>query len=316
MWGLPSAAAPYVSLLLILLLLGSLFVLGVGAFYLFLSGFSLGGISELVQIAMVLLVGLLWKAAGADTSNFESPGYGEVWGAVGTALVLTGVSWVGLSRLRKGTVWLTPERLVWLPRSGEGTTVRMDSIAEAGIRLNGGKGPLVVVGNRHLELPLNRPDAERLRLWLELFRHAELRARTAKVQRPVERVVFPAVLQKGMLERKGHAVLLRRKLYFLPDAQAGLALLKAATGRTLDSRVELSWLLDMLRWQPEADLEALLDRAVEATRGVTWPTGEGGLATDISWSHQVQIRRDAEVITGQLRGAQVREAARIFAAWR
>ncbi|MFP2904219.1 hypothetical protein ACLESD_03910 [Pyxidicoccus sp. 3LFB2] len=311
--GLPSAAEPYARLLLIVLLLGSLFILGVTAFFLFLITVSEGGIPALEDSLLVDVLSLPVMLLGGEALLEDGAMW---WGSFGVALVLTGLSSVGLRRLRRGAVWLTPERLVWLPRSGEGATVRMDSIAEGGIRLHGGKGPLVVVGNRRVELPLGRWEAERLRLWLELFRHAELRARTARVQLPVEVVSFPAVLQKGMLERKGHAVLTGRNVYFLPEARAGHALLKAATGRTLDSRVELSWLLDMLRWQPEADFEALLGRAVEATQGVTWPASVGGAVANISWSQQVQLRRDNEVITGQLKGPQGPEAARIVTAWR
>jgi hypothetical protein len=80
--------------------------------------------------------------------------------------------------LRTGVVWFTPQRLVWMPSRDEPVAVRLESIPDGGIRLEG-RG-LRVEGDRHAWIPrLGRTPSRQLRLWLEMFRHPVLRSRCA-----------------------------------------------------------------------------------------------------------------------------------------
>ncbi|WP_164015846.1 hypothetical protein [Pyxidicoccus trucidator] len=238
---------------------------------------------------------------------------------VGLAAVVTGAGLLGMvgrfSRwMRPGSVWFTPERLVWVPPSGEPVAVSLGSIPEGGIRLEG--SGLRVEGDRLVRLPrLGRKHAKRLRLWLELYRHPDTRARTALVEHATEAVCFPAMLRRDKKWQQGHAVLMRRMLFFLPGTDAGPALLRAATGRVLDSPVELAWVLDALRWQPESDLDAYLLRAVKATRGAAWPADLARRSRDLSTPYDVHITYQDEVVVGRVQGSQLPDTERILATW-
>ncbi|MFP2929011.1 hypothetical protein ACLESO_28190 [Pyxidicoccus sp. 3LG] len=231
-------------------------------------------------------------------------------------VVLSVALLVALTRLRPGSIWLTPSRLVWVPPEGEPVALRLDSIPDGGVRLDGSGWGLRVEGDRLVHLPrLGRRLAQRLLLWLEMLRHAELRQRAALVDRAVDLVCFPALLRRDGQWSEGKAVLMRRMLFFLPDPDAGAALLRATTGRTLDSRVDLEWVLDMLRWQPESDVDAYLLRAVKASRGAAWPAGMARLSNEVFLAHEVHITYGADVLTGRVGRKDESTAERLLASW-
>ncbi|MFP2906466.1 hypothetical protein ACLESD_15660 [Pyxidicoccus sp. 3LFB2] len=216
--------------------------------------------------------------------------------------------------MRPGAVWLTPERLVWVPSTGEPLAVSLGSIPEGGVRLVG--SGLRVEGDRLVRLTrLGRTRARRLRLWLELYRHAELRTRTALVAHATEAACFQAMLRRDKQWQQGHAVLMRRMLFFLPGPDAGRALMRAATGRVLDSPVDPSWVMEALRWQPESDLDAYLLRAVKATRGAAWPADRARIARDMADAHDIHISYQGEVVVGRVSGPELTDTERIFRVW-
>lgn len=108
---------------------------------------------------------------------------------------------------------------------------------------------------------------------------------------------------------------MQRMLFFLPGPDAGATLLRAATGRVLGSRVELDWVLDMLRWQPRSDVDAYLLRAVKASGGVAWPAGLARFSNEVFLAHEVHVTYGADVLTGRVRRKDESTIARLLASW-
>ncbi len=258
---------------------------------------------------MVVVAGLMLMASESV------PAMGLVCPAMGLLVVATvAATW----RARAGDFWLTPRRLVWQPPGGEPVAVRLDSIADEGIRPDLARGGLRVEGDRRVHVPrVGRQQAERLRALLELYRHAELRARATLVERPVEAVLFPAFLRgaEGRWQ-EGECVLLRRMLFFFPGGEGGPALLRASTGRVpAGARLELAWVLEGLRWQPESDLDAYLLRAVKASRGAAWPAGFARNSKDVPLGLEAHFTYQGEVIAGKVERDDLPTAARLLESW-
>ncbi|AKF87050.1 hypothetical protein MFUL124B02_36820 [Myxococcus fulvus 124B02] len=76
------------------------------------------------------------------------------------------------------------------------------------------------------------------------------------------------------------------------------ALLRAATGRTLDGCVELAWVLEGLRWRPESELEAMLARAVEASGGTAWPSEDVWVAPGDEGARELHLMRGEDALVG------------------
>jgi hypothetical protein len=239
-------------------------------------------------------------------------------GLLGLAMVLLPVvTALALWRLRPGDFWLTPRRLVWMPPGGEAVAVRLASIPEGGIRVAGPRGGLLVEGDRRVHVPrLGKKRAWRLRVLLELYRHVGLEARAALVEHAVDAVCFPALLRRGGRWHQGQCVLMKRMLFFFPGQGAGPALLRAATGLVLDTPVELSWVMEGLRWQPESDLGAYLLRVAKATRGAAWSADFARHFKSVPLEHEVHITYEDEVIVGRLARGDVPAAGHILASWK
>ncbi|GEN07308.1 hypothetical protein SAMN05443572_10470 [Myxococcus fulvus] len=239
---------------------------------------------------------------------FEGLGNSFNWGM---ALVVTAVAlWLLLlltaSLLRRrtpGVLWLTPERLVWLAPGGEPpVVVRLDSLGDGAVEPEGLRGTLTVRGDRYLHLPrFGREKVQRLRVLLELFRVPQVRANASRAERPVVLVTYPAQLRRNNSWTPGQLVLSHRGAYFLPGSgsDVGAVLLKVATGRRLDSRVELTWVLDALRWQPESELDAWLARAIAQSNGAIWASVDVRVSPDVEEEQDVHLSRGKEVLVGK-----------------
>ncbi|WP_338863682.1 hypothetical protein [Myxococcus stipitatus] len=147
---------------------------------------------------------------------------------------------------------------------------------------------------------LSQKESERVRTLLELFCHERVRTQAKQVDRPVALVRYPALLRRADAWTEGQAVVTGRGAYFLPDPTPGAALLRAATGRTLESQVELEWVLEGLRWQPESELDTYLVRAVAETGGAAWAASDAQVAWDIPLEQEVHLSRGPEVLVGKV----------------
>ncbi|MBZ4395988.1 hypothetical protein [Myxococcus sp. AS-1-15] len=83
--------------------------------------------------------------------------------------------------------------------------------------------------------------------------------------------------------------------------------LRVVRERALDGRVELAWVLEGLRWQPESELEAVLSRAVAATGGTAWSSEDVRVAPGLEGAREVHLVRGEEALVGTP-GAKERSA--------
>ncbi|MCP3059718.1 hypothetical protein LXT21_13105 [Myxococcus sp. K38C18041901] len=235
----------------------------------------------------------------------------DAWLGLGAALAIT-VSSMGLLMFLTATLlgreapdvaWLTPERLVWMASGGAPpVAVRLDSLGEDAIRMEAELDTVTVRGDKYLRLSrLGRGEAARLRVLLELFRAPQVRANASRAERPVTLVTYPAQLRRNKAWTPGQLVLSHRGAYFIPGsgADAGATLLRTATGRRLDSRVEMPWVLEALRWHPESELDALLARAIAQSGGVAWASVDVRVSPDVEEEQDVHLSRGTEVLVGK-----------------
>lgn len=216
-------------------------------------------------------------------------------------------------------VWLTPVRLVW-KRAGARTplTVRLEDVVPESLALEEGRAVSLRAGN-DLQVRLarfSRAQAERLMAVSTLFLEPMVRKRAARVSRPVEVSVFEGLLRRDGTWRPGKVVLMRRGAYFFEGTRAGMELLRAVTGRTLASRVELEWVLEGLLWQTEVDLDALLVAAVNALGGAVWSAEGTRVAMEVRLEQELHLTHGTEVIVGRVKAPERDVVTRILATWR
>ncbi|QSQ13008.1 hypothetical protein [Myxococcus landrumensis] len=267
-------------------------------------------VSALYVLGCLGLWGLMWLLLG--TGNWEMALGG---GLPAMALWLAGAVAL-LRRWVPGAVWLTPERLLWMaPGDEPPVSVRWDALSADAIQRDAREG-LIVRGEQVLRVSgLGRKEAERLRALLELFRDERVRTQAKQVDRPVELLRYPALLRRGEAWTEGQAVMTGKGVYFLPDPTPGVALLRAVTGRTLDSQVELDWVLEGLRWQPASELDTYLVRAVAEAGGAAWSSSDAQVAWDIPLEQEVHLSRGPEVLVGKV-GFDERDLAyKLLSSW-
>lgn len=102
--------------------------------------------------------------------------------------------------LRSGRLRITSERLHWSPFIGEAQAVRLDTIADDGIRLDRGQFDLEVKGDRRL-LARSVTDVSGLMLMLELHRQPPLLGAARSGVQLEDAALFPAKLGR----RRGSA---------------------------------------------------------------------------------------------------------------
>ncbi|AGC48255.1 hypothetical protein MYSTI_06983 [Myxococcus stipitatus DSM 14675] len=267
-------------------------------------------VSVLYVLGSLGLWGLMWLLLGSGN-----------WGlALGVGLPAMALWLAGavalLRRWVPGAVWLTPERLLWMaPGDEPPVSVRWDALSADAIQQDGREG-LIVRGGQVLQVSgLGRQESARLRTLLEVFRDERVRAQAKQVDRPVELLRYPALLRRGAAWTEGQAVMTGRGVYFLPDPTSGVALLRAATGRSLDSQVELDWVLEGLRWQPASELDTYLVRAVAEVGGAAWSSSDARVAWDIPLEQEVHLSRGPEVLVGKV-GFDERDLAhKLLSSW-
>jgi hypothetical protein len=218
--------------------------------------------------------------------------------------------------LRSGKYWLTNERLMWKPHTGEPVQIPLRSIPEDGIRTT--PFGVRVVGDRKLYLQ-DVSQGRLLAVLMELRRQAPLRD-AACAERLADVVCYEATLRNGF-SWSGYVVLRPGYAAFLPKNQ-GREILRAITGVRPSWKVragDIPHVIEQLRYLPsEAAFDACVERAVAAAGGVRWSAWESRYdASEPVW-REIRISAPGER-GGSLRGkvgwSQQAEAMRLLLDW-
>ncbi|WP_267145504.1 hypothetical protein [Myxococcus dinghuensis] len=224
------------------------------------------------------------------------------------------------SAVASTSMWITPSRLVWIPRGGRhAVALRLEDVRPESARLvDGRRVELSLVDGQQVQLPRpSRRQAERLRVLLTLFSAPELREQAARVSLPVVACVFPAMLRRHGAWSEGQVVLLHRGVYFFPGDQAGRTLLRNVAKRDLDGGpVPLDWVLEGLLWQTEVELDAMLVGVANALGGAVWPAEGTRVDRTVPLEQQLHLTHGEEVIAGPVPPGERDATARIVNGWR
>jgi hypothetical protein len=233
-------------------------------------------------------------------------------GAVGMFLTLLAVF-----IMRAGEFWLTSERLIWKPVVGEPISVSLRSIREGSIHVERLTRSMRVQGDRIVHVRYVEP-LEKLAALLELHRQPPLLDSSRSGVRLPDVSFYSATLREGphLQARPGWAVLRTQGVSFLPLG-AEATLLESITGKPPPAgmNVEVPWVLDELRWLPEAEFDAHLARAVELTGGVHWPAWQTRRNEGVPVWKEIHITHGAYSLKGKVDWSQQAAAERVFASW-
>jgi hypothetical protein len=217
--------------------------------------------------------------------------------------------------LRSGKYWLTSERLMWKPHTGEPVQIPLRSIPDDGIQ------PSVfgvrVVGERKLYLQ-DVNQGHLLSVLLELRRQPPL-LDSASAERLTDVLCYEATLQDGA-PQEGYAVLRPGYVAFLPKTR-GTEVLRALTGTRSSLRVrpgEIPHLIEQLRYLPtEAAFDACVERAVAATGGVRWSAWDVRYDASAPVWKEIRILADPRPssLSGKVGWSQQEQAVRLLADW-
>ncbi|MBN8472366.1 hypothetical protein JYJ95_38175 [Corallococcus exiguus] len=254
----------------------------------------------LLMVPLVALLFILLMASGLPGA--EELGLALLGLSIGGALL-----WPSL---RSGRVRLTSERLLWTPVFGEAQAVRLDSIADDGVRLDRALFDLEVKGDRRLRARSVR-DALGLMLTLELHRQPPLLGAARSGAHLEDVAFFPAKV--GDVD--GVCVLRPQTLAFIPDGRGPQAL-QAVTGKpTSLKRFEADRVLEALRWLPAAEFDACVSRVVEATGGLAWTAGEAHFVPGLPIWVAIRIKRGDQVLLGRAERHHRSAVERILQGW-
>lgn len=217
--------------------------------------------------------------------------------------------------LQAGEYWLTSERLVWKPLLGEPVAVPLRSIPAGGVHVHRGWGTVRVEGERTLRMRFV-PEAERLAAILEMHRQAPFLGASRAGLKLADVSFYPVTLREGGAVKKGWAVLRPRGVSFLPEG-TGVEVLKAVTGAevTPGLRVEVDWVVDQLRWLPEEEFDAAVERAVAAVGGERWSVWDTEHRADVPVWRDIRLVNGAKVMSGKVDWSQQAQAEKVLASW-
>jgi hypothetical protein len=233
--------------------------------------------------------------------------------AIGVSLLLACLALIITVGMRVGSLWLTNERLLWKSMMGEHVAVRLRSIPDGGVRLNRILGTVHVAGDRKVRARhVTEPDY--LLTLLELHRQPPLLGAVREEGREPDLVYYPASLRLNGTWHRGLAVLRPDNVSFIPEGR-GREALKAVTGKELDQRVELEWVLDELRWLPEPQLDEWLARVATATGGVHWSSTDARYVGDVPVWKEICIKRWPDELIGRVNWKGQGVAERVLASW-
>jgi hypothetical protein len=130
--------------------------------------------------------------------------------------------------------------------------------------------------------------------------------------------LYEATLQEtpGAAVRRGIAVLRRQGLSFVPRG-SGHQALKGLTGEPPPEHLnlEVSWILEEMRWLTEAEFDASLTRVVEATGGVSWSAWEARHAPGVPVWKEIRITHGPQSVVGKVGWPQQASSEQILESW-
>jgi hypothetical protein len=218
---------------------------------------------------------------------------------------------------RAGEFWLTSNRLVWKPVIGKPVSVSLRSIRSGGIQVERLARGVRVQGDRIVHVWYAEP-VEKLAALLEMHRQPPFFGASRGGLRLPQVSLYEATLLEGPggTTRQGVAVLRPQGVSFIPRG-TGHKALKALTGEPPPEglKLEVSWVLEELRWLTDAEFDANLARVVEATGGLQWSAWESRYKPGTPVWKEIHITRGPQCLTGKVDWSQQAAAERIFESW-
>jgi hypothetical protein len=224
---------------------------------------------------------------------------------------------IALTVTRAGEFWLTSNRLVWKPLIGKPVSVSLRSIRSGGIQVERLARGVRVQGDRIVHVRYAEP-VERLAALLEMHRQPPFFGASRGGLRLPQVSLYEATLHEGPggSTRQGVAVLRPQGVSFIPRG-TGHKALKALTGEPPPKglNLEVSWVLEELRWLTEAEFDANLARVVEATSGLHWSAWESRRKPGAPVWKEIRIARGQQSLVGKVDWSQQAASERIFESW-
>ncbi|WP_342376302.1 hypothetical protein NVS55_34195 [Myxococcus stipitatus] len=214
---------------------------------------------------------------------------------------------------RSGRVWLTSERLLWVPTFGESVSVPLASIPAGGVAVESAL-TLRVEGERRVRVPF-LSDANRLATLIELHTQPPLQGLARSGKKLEDAVILRARMESGREPRSGWAVLWLKGVTFF-DEETGRRILSMIVGRETSLPAELEWVLDQLRWLPDAEFEVWVRTLSRASSSVHM---EGGHISEhgVTWQGaHVRFNDGFRVLSAQVDWSAIADAERIIEVWR
>ncbi|WNG61056.1 hypothetical protein F0U59_44860 [Archangium gephyra] len=246
------------------------------------------------------------------------------WGGalVAFALLVLLIANIVHGVVRSGRYWLTSQRLVWRPYSGEPVQIPLRSLLEDGLQTS--FLGVRVLGERKLFIQ-DVAQGHLLAVMMELRRHALLDS--ARTERLADVLCYKATLEgaplPGGASGKGYAVLRPGYVAFLPENR-GTQVLRAITGSRSAPKVrasEIPHIIEQLRYLPsETAFDACVERVVAAAGGVRWSAWESRYDASAPVWKEIRLQTQAPGSSpGSLRGkvdwSQQAEAMRLLTDW-
>ncbi|QSQ13009.1 hypothetical protein [Myxococcus landrumensis] len=213
---------------------------------------------------------------------------------------------------KSGRVWLTGERLLWVPTLGEAVSVPLESIPVGGVTLERALS-LRVDGEPRVQVPF-LSDARHLATLIELHSQPPLRGLVRTGVKLSDAVVYPAVLKDGAEHRSGWAVLRPAGVSFVPEG-TGSQVLSTVLGREVALPAEAGWVLEQLRWLSATEFDAWVARLVGVTGGTSWSAWDRVRRGEEPLWKQLRFTKGNQVLSGQMEWPSHADAERVLGFW-
>jgi hypothetical protein len=79
--------------------------------------------------------------------------------------------------------------------------------------------------------------------------------------------------------------------------------------------VEVDWVVDQLRWLPEEEFDAAVERAVAAVGGERWSVWDTEHRADVPVWRDIRLVNGAKVMSGKVDWSQQAQAEKVLTSW-